>query len=130
MIRFLLFFFAIMTSLIELSYSQTTVNGHVYGDTISFKGVKNCRVLLFKNGKKVAKAKTAKTGFYQFRKPIVLDGVTMKFKKKDYSGITVTEIHSKQKEFSVEILLGKFSRISHDVFQGTTKVYRMSPSGG
>ena len=130
MIRILLLLFAMMTSLVEVSYSQTTISGLVYSDTVSFKGVKNCQVLLFKNGKMAAKVKTDKTGFYQFRKPIVLDGVTMKFKKKDYSGITVTEIHSKQKEFSVEILLGEFSRISHDVFQGTTKVYRMSPSGG
>ena len=130
MIRQIVLLLTFMLSLLNIGFSQTRITGYVYSDTTSFEGVNNCQVLLFKNGKRVAKAKTDKTGFYQFRKPITLDGITMKFKKKEHSGFTITEFYSSQKEFSAEMYLGKFLRISHDVFQGTTKVYRMSPSGG
>jgi len=127
MIKYLLILFVTMIFLVQAAHSQSSLKGYVYSDTTSLKGVKNCQIVLYKDGKKVSKIKTDKNGFFQFRKLIALEEATLIFKKKDHSSLTITNIDSKKKEFSVEILLRRDYTIHDDLYQGSSKLYRITP---
>lgn len=129
MVKILLLLLIPIFFLNETVNSQSKVTGYVYSDTTTFNGVDNCQVLLFKKGKRIAKTKTDNFGHYSFGKLIPLEDVTMIFKKKCYSSIKIIHISSEREDFFVDILLRKEYPIDHELFEGSTKLYRMSPSG-
>ena len=126
MIKGLVLLFGVMIFLVEISHSQTRMMGFVYKDTTTFEGVKKCQVILYKNGRKILKAKTNKAGFYKFKNLVDLEDVTIKFQKKDYSPFTIIHLYSKRKEFSVDILLRKSYTVYDDLYEGKSALIRMT----